>query len=581
MASPQHLKPSEFGGFRRREGDLPQLNDDECVSLCPPDVQPNTRIIAVCGVSDATGCGAPSKDGWFFSDFFLFHHLLEDSRKSRSSLYFNIKTECFPPATFCSASQIWLTCANPRQLVANYKEYVHGSRHGDRRVVLDESMLDHLEQSGNIRVISSTDLLQRFLYTVKDEIKIAAELKQPVLVLVFGHGDIDDHGVAIGGGELRRHAPRFLMKEFEKCLKKDVDVTLVITSCYSGGWLTKPIVRPLRPSRPFNISGMTAASAAAFSQAWATSDSIGRRAGGSVFATAVMNALMDTSEKTPGFAYMCSAFDSVIREDEDGETIRYEPTYLSLVKAVYESMKDLDLTISQKSMISFAAKDDNWDFAWRKRSGFPLVNYRSRWEKLKIAPPGLQVYFDYDEQKTGSEGPQLSILQERALAYMKSFPGADNYGCNIAIHAELRELIQGTREFDKEDLDYLEGTIEYRNSLLNLATDFAQLADLNFEDAKKFDVEPWIKKNIIEGQDSNLGVLTKASQQYDRYNQIYIFIVTRRLFGVPQYETQGPSYPKPSQYLAIAFAESDLSMAEIQDRIENLHKCKSLGETRS
>ncbi len=95
MSSPQYLKPSEFGGFGRGEGDLPQLNNDEFVSLCPPDIQPNTRIIAVCGVSDATGRGAPSKDGWFFSDFFLFHHLLEDSRESRSSLYFNIKTDCF------------------------------------------------------------------------------------------------------------------------------------------------------------------------------------------------------------------------------------------------------------------------------------------------------------------------------------------------------------------------------------------------------------------------------------------------------------------------------------------------------
>jgi hypothetical protein len=290
-----------------------------------------------------------------------------------------------------------------------------------------------------------------------------------------------------------------------------------------------------------------------------------------------MNALMDTSEKTPGFAHMCSAFDSVIEETEDGESIQNEPTYISLVKAVYESMKDLELVVFEKSKISFSAKDDNWDFAWRKRSGFPLVNYRSRWEKLKIAPPGLQIYFDYDEQNTGSGGPRLRILQERALAYMKSFPGPDNAGCNMSIHSDLWALIQGTEKFDNEDLDYLEGTVEYRNSLLNLATDFAQLSDLNFEDAKKFNVELWIRKNIIERQDSNLEVSTKACQQHNRYNQLYTFIVRRKLFGVAHYQTQGPSYPKPSQYLAIAFAESDLSIAEVQDQIEKLYKCKSLG----
>ena len=96
-------------------------------SRCPPDIQPNTRLIALCGVTDydgplnedrqtlskrsktgvlkdkiamafstskgkerreakrlekqevtgKQGLATPKKCGWFFSDFYLFHHLFQ------------------------------------------------------------------------------------------------------------------------------------------------------------------------------------------------------------------------------------------------------------------------------------------------------------------------------------------------------------------------------------------------------------------------------------------------------------------------------------------------------------------------
>jgi hypothetical protein len=81
MSRPQSLQLDKLGGYGRGEGYLGGLKEEEFSSLCPPDVQPNTRIIAVCGASDTKGFGSPDQDGWFFSDFYLFHHLLEDSRE--------------------------------------------------------------------------------------------------------------------------------------------------------------------------------------------------------------------------------------------------------------------------------------------------------------------------------------------------------------------------------------------------------------------------------------------------------------------------------------------------------------------
>jgi len=78
---PPTINPANFRGFSRDPIEFEGLLDQEFVSRCPPDLQPNTRIIAVCGVSDTKGCADPFVDGWFLSDFYLFHYLLRPSGK--------------------------------------------------------------------------------------------------------------------------------------------------------------------------------------------------------------------------------------------------------------------------------------------------------------------------------------------------------------------------------------------------------------------------------------------------------------------------------------------------------------------
>jgi hypothetical protein len=79
-----NITPATFGGYGRQAGPYGGLQGVEFTARCPPDVQRNTRIIAVCGISEATA--SPKDDGWFLSDFFLFHHLLG----SRGTGFFNI-----------------------------------------------------------------------------------------------------------------------------------------------------------------------------------------------------------------------------------------------------------------------------------------------------------------------------------------------------------------------------------------------------------------------------------------------------------------------------------------------------------
>lgn len=98
MASParggQLVNPKSFIGIGRvpqqLTGNLDHdlMIDKEFHTLCPPDVQPNTRILGLCGAHDFRGNAGPIDDGCFFSDFYLFHHLLQSTRKSHVMITF-------------------------------------------------------------------------------------------------------------------------------------------------------------------------------------------------------------------------------------------------------------------------------------------------------------------------------------------------------------------------------------------------------------------------------------------------------------------------------------------------------------
>jgi hypothetical protein len=79
MNNPPTVKPAAFGGYGRQKGPYGSLENLEFVSKCPPDIQRNTRIVAVCGIPASRA--APQDDGWFYSEFFLFYQMLKSRSK--------------------------------------------------------------------------------------------------------------------------------------------------------------------------------------------------------------------------------------------------------------------------------------------------------------------------------------------------------------------------------------------------------------------------------------------------------------------------------------------------------------------
>ena len=128
---------------------------------------------------------------------------------------------------------------DPADLVVKYLKFVHGNRLEMRRVVLNAEMLPKLQKAGNIRVITPNDLLERFLATLRTECQLAALNKESVLVLIFGHGDQDSYGVSIGGKTNALTAPRLTIANLNVAIGNTANVALMMTSCYSGGWVKK------------------------------------------------------------------------------------------------------------------------------------------------------------------------------------------------------------------------------------------------------------------------------------------------------------------------------------------------------
>lgn len=166
---------------------------------------------------------------------------------------------------------------------------------------------------------------------------------------------------------------------------------------------------------------MTAAGDEQESGAWASSASCGR-AGGSIYATAVLNALVQTAE--------------IHREGVDESEAMSCPTYINLCCAVHQAYKESDPFYGSHG-VPFAARDDMWESEWRTRSGFPLLDYQKKWEELRQVSPGQPAF---DSVPTlgfaGSiEKGFHNVVRAKARAYADSFPGADNLAPNLPLHS--------------------------------------------------------------------------------------------------------------------------------------------------
>ncbi|MCJ1344701.1 hypothetical protein MMC31_002904 [Peltigera leucophlebia] len=608
MASSKDVYPAEIGGYGRQfRNEIPDKSRGGLANLafgtwCPPDIQPDTRIIAICGITDYTGpsiessssdgdeslitsvsgkskkgvgrfvsktknlltggriskrlsrkrnkhsplgLASPILDGWFISDFFMFYHLFKG----------------------LGAHQCWIMGESPQDLVSKYGNYEHGESTGEHRVVLGPDLIHNIEADTNIRVFDKGELLKDFLRTFQEECRTAAALHQPILLMIFGHGDPVTYGVAIGGRGRPVEAPRLQTHHIAASLRSlDVALTMLFTSCYSGCWVLQP---------QLNISALMAASSSKPSWSWPSS--LRGRSHGSVYATAVREALIKMEDER--VTQQHPAPSGYVPE----EVVHYS-IYAELASVIHFTLlNDVD-RLGSRHGIQFSAKDDVWELEWRKRSGIPLAAFQSRWEALPQMPaqPGSSLR----QSKAGGAGipsssamakatnsqgfsdrfndyQAKSAIKDLAYGYLNSFPPPDNSAPDRESNLAARSILEGV-SISKHALEDLHATLAYRLGLMSLATPYKDLLGLEFRDYENFDYESW-QDSLI----SSAGTSAEARGRWQKFRDYSDLIHKAPVFDPPTAQ-QGWHYNKPNDYLAASFAESGLTADQVNDATDKI-----------
>ena len=421
------------------------------------------------------------------------------------------------------------------------------------------------------------ELKEDFLRTFRDECKAAAEKNQPILLLVFGHGDQHHYGVTIGRKGDEDSDPKLHWDEISAAIRGyDLSLTMLMTSCYSGGWLLKA---------PLNISAVTAADSREVSNSWQAS--IGTSYHGSMYATAVSRAFMSM-------------------EDEKATQIHPHPTgadlesselasssYAALSKTIYDILCNETNPLDGQNTIGFSAQDDKWEMEWRKRSGIPLAHFKARWDRLPRMTPQPQPSQRFNlfgrtggsssgsQSVSGSpalEGNEgylglhpiytksqaLSIIRNLCRGYANSYPPRDNEAGNHQLHREVRLCLEDPEH--EPTMRNFPRILSYRIDSDKIATEYKNILGLEYPDCHKVNVQAWQgDMRQLEGPYAHDKLETKLGRSSFIHGRLH----DARVIDGPA-TWQGRGYSKPTHYLAIVFVENSLSKEEVEKAISTM-----------
>lgn len=212
----------------------------------PPNATPRTRVLAVWGLHEentrSISACASVGDGWMASDFYLWMYVLH----------------CM------GRSQKWITSMEPRYLIEKYGKkdkvnlgqidedsdiwkpvqmrwasgFVHSDPWEERVLVLDKDTLPFAEGKVTIGP-GGVALREFFLHFLEQTFAEAVKSRDPILILMFSHGDLESPGGLYIGTEFRTTEDILTPKMIAEIHIKyhNVQVALFMAPCYSGHWI--------------------------------------------------------------------------------------------------------------------------------------------------------------------------------------------------------------------------------------------------------------------------------------------------------------------------------------------------------
>ncbi|PKK43357.1 hypothetical protein CI102_14133 [Trichoderma harzianum] len=477
------------------------------VTRTPPVVYDDSIIIAA---THPNLQGNPVIDGSFLSDFYAFNYLLKG----------------------LGSEQIWLTAADPRELLIKREHYLHGSPFQDRKIVLDRDLLERGELTP-VTVVQSSEMIDRFLQEVRTGSKKAKSQAAPLLLLVFCHGADDEF--FLDNGNNKKGLTLTTLKE---AIEPGCRVTLVSTACYSGGWVVR---RPSDPSfQPMDMTLLS--SGLRKSNPWQQNLSVGRYCG-SVFTHSIIDTL--TSTASPLLKH---------------QTL----TYNAFCQSILDTCRDKE-------------------HSWTGRSGIPLKHFEQRWSALAVCPytGSLKRKLDMDpnpsnpsfqyNESTRTGGKELidelgeAIDQNRvvdmARLFLQTCPGEENRGWYHLTNAVLENAARGLPD-DEELVPWITADmIRFRWEMSLLCDHIVSLFGLRAPNGLiclLWDDLAWYFHNE--------SIPRSQLAMYDD-TQTYLF---HRRFPHSGGNSRGPPFGRAVEYLAAALVETTQTFDECMAKADEI-----------
>ncbi|KAL8941114.1 MAG: hypothetical protein Q9216_002446 [Gyalolechia sp. 2 TL-2023] len=534
----------------------------------PPNVTADTHVIAVLGVADEgrRDRASPAEDGWMVSDFYLWKHVLRGTGKSQQWL------TCEEPAkllqkygTADKSAKKDTGIGGSREVQVSWKEgYVHGDPFEERVVVLNQSLLPAAQQNLIVTVPGIT-LRDEFLKRVEATSSKAQARNDPVLLMVFCHGDVDRAdlgGLVIGIDPDPQDVNDFLTPRLfaETYMKTpNIRMSLFMSSCFSGHWVITPRFRVRRPT--------IMAGARPSQESWAWELSASQRHAGGVYTSAFLKELLQEPSEIPGTTEpdIARTYADLTRDilaeanrlcipskfqfaggslplftPQGGSDRFYERTHLQLhtYRKNYEQLPRIPAS-------------DPHPFMDKKRDVQPndpeVIAWDSRHPEASVPEHG---------NRTGGYGTTRRGIRQStyflARRYMSSFPGDDSQSKNIHLHSMIRQLNSGVLDNDITAIEELRRQLLYRQWMTQLANQYATALNLN----KLPPIERWD------------GRIPSSQQIENRFEVNWTIIQEAQIFTRPDTghgsAGWGHFYSKPMRYLAYSFALSDYETEEVK-----------------
>lgn len=417
----------------------------------------------------------------------------------------------------------------------------------------------------DVKVVNPNSLRDEVNNTLDIEVQDGMECKEPILLIVIGHGSMKDGGIHL-------HNHTFLWEQMRLWTLGAVDVTLVTPNPFTGregGWLVVP--SRILTNHPLGIDP--------YAQRCLADDGRGRSCG-SVWMIEVLNS-------TP--------FKELMASRNSDDKIMEEKLTPELLDTMYDALIGGRV---RRGGVDFDPNADTWEMDYRRRRGKPLYMLKEAWYSLRSYSPdelptvsSSSLLFLPNKPVSG-ELPldllrsleNLSIQKGQGSfsrcrkttdytmstrrkvlplidAYRRSLPGlADDRS-----EALLRAMIQKVEDSPDGSVSRIRrvtSNIEYRLRLMELADRYVTCLDLQEKgrSCSGFDMENWKRE--------------QPPERVDRLQEIVKILGTKFVFPATILEKQGKVFPKPWEYLAMVMMERGGTPEEFEKDLAVILNCK-------